>query len=264
MSTDKWEAWKYNEDVTATLWNDNDYQTANYSMRHEASMMQIHPSMLAFLVGSDYWPDDRATAIYVDALDDLDWQSPIICSAAQRGYPEILGPSGLKMPGPYDWVPPNYWFGNQLGAAFGFGSELGSGVGTPEMGSLTKFLSDDDFTDLWTKPRKGLYHMSTNASSFFDRHIYDKGLFNRYGEPSDLEDYLLKAQIMDYEATRSEFEGYSAKWNADHPATGAIYWMLNNAWPSKFSTDQRVTVTIVTCLRVTLSKTLLTQFTIPV
>jgi exo-1,4-beta-D-glucosaminidase len=78
----------------------------------------------------------------------------------------------------------------------------------------------------------GLYHMSTNVSSFFDRHIYDKGLFNRYGEPSSLEDYLLKAQIMDYEATRSEFEGYSAKWNADHPATGAIYWMLNNAWPS--------------------------------
>lgn len=37
---------------------------------------------------------------------------------------------------------------------------------------------------------------------------------------------------MDYEATRAEFEGYSAKWNAEHPATGAIYWMLNNAWPS--------------------------------
>ncbi len=45
-------------------------------------------------------------------------------------------------------------------------------------------------------------------------------------------DYLLKAQMMDYEATRAEFEGYSAMWNAKRPATGAIYWMLNNAWPS--------------------------------
>jgi exo-1,4-beta-D-glucosaminidase len=201
-------------------------------MRHEAAMLQNHPSMLTFLVGSDYWPDDRATAIYVAALDDLDWPNPIVCSAAKRGFPELLGPSGLKMDGPYDWVPPNYWYGDQLGAAYGFGSELGSGVGTPEIGSLKKFLSDSDLEDLWTKPRKGLYHMSTNESSFFDRHIYDKGMFNRYGEPTSLDDYLLKAQIMDYEATRSEFEAYQAKWNAKHPATGLIYWMLNNAWPS--------------------------------
>lgn len=231
---DKWEAWEYNEDVTATLWNDNDYYTANVSMRHEAAMMQSHPSMLAFLVGSDYWPDDRATEIYVDALSALDWQNPIICSAAKRGYPELLGPSGLKMEGPYDWVPPNYWWDgeNRLGSAYGFGSELGAGVGTPEMGNLRKFLSEDDLEDLWTQPRKGLYHMSTNASQFYHRTIYNNALWARYGEPKDLEDYLLKSQVMDYEATRAEFEAYSARWNAPRPATGLIYWMLNNAWPS--------------------------------
>ena len=229
---DKWEAWSYNDEVTATLWDDNDYRTANVSMRHEAAMLQTHPSILAFLVGSDFWPDHKAAAIYVEALHDAGWQNPIICSAAKRGYPEILGPSGLKMPGPYDWVPPNYWYGDRLGAAFGFGSELGAGVGTPEMGSLKKFLSKSDLNDLWNKPHKGLYHMSTNVSSFFTRHIYDRGMFNRFGEPTSLEDYLLKAQMMDYEATRAEYEGYAVKWNYGRPATGLIYWMLNNAWPS--------------------------------
>ena len=229
---DKWEAWSYNDEVTATLWNDNDYRTANVSMRHEAAMLQTHPSILAFLVGSDFWPDHKAAAIYVEALHDAGWQNPIICSAAKRGFPEILGPSGMKMNGPYDWVPPNYWYGDQLGAAFGFGSELGAGVGTPEMSSLKKFLSESDMEDLWTKPEKGLYHMSTNVSSFFDRHIYDRGLFNRFGKPTDLEDYLLKAQMTDYEATRAEYEGYAIKWNYGRPATGLIYWMLNNAWPS--------------------------------
>ena len=229
---DKWEAWSYNDEVTATLWDENDYRTANVSMRHEAAMLQTHPSILAFLVGSDFWPDDRAAAIYVETLHDLDWQNPIICSAAKRGFPNILGPSGMKMNGPYDWVPPNYWYGDQLGAAFGFGSELGAGVGTPEIGSLKKFLSVKDMDDLWNKPHKGLYHMSTNESSFYDRHIYDRGLFNRYGPPSSLEDYLLKAQMMDYEATRAEYEGYAVKWNYGRPATGLIYWMLNNAWPS--------------------------------
>lgn len=126
-------------------------------------------------------------------------------------------------------MPPNYWYdGDTLGTAFGFGSELGTGVGTPEIGSLKKFLSPSDLDDLWTKPDKGLYHMSTNESSFHTRKRYNKGLYNRYGAPTGLDDYLLKAQIMDYEATRSEFEAYRANWNSNRPATGLIYWMLNN------------------------------------
>jgi exo-1,4-beta-D-glucosaminidase len=229
---DKWEGWDYNDEADGVLWDDADYSTANISMLHEAAMMQTHPSMLAFLVGSDFWPDERAVKIYVDALDKFDWPNPIIASAAKRGYPEILGPSGMKMDGPYDWVPPNYWYGDELGAAFGFGSELGAGVGTPEMASLIKFLSEQDLEDLWTAPDKGLYHMSTDQSSFYDRSIYNGGLYNRYGEPTSLEDYLLKAQLSDYESTRAQFEAYSAYKGNTRPSTGLIYWMLQGAWPN--------------------------------
>lgn len=190
-------------------------------MLHEASMMQTHPSVLAFLVGSDFWPDDRAAQIYVDALHAWDWPNPIIASAAERGYPKILGLSGMKMAGPYDWVPPNYWYGGKEGAAFGFGSELGAGVGTPEIRSLKKFLSEQDLTDLWTQPGKGLFHMSSSDSQFYNRSIYDAALYARYGKPTSLDDYLLKAQMMDYEATRAEFEGFAALQNAERPATGA-------------------------------------------
>ncbi|KAI1765271.1 glycoside hydrolase family 2 protein [Hypoxylon sp. FL1150] len=235
---DKWEAWTYNEDLAVkSEWTAADYTIANRSMYHEALMQQSHPSVLGYLVGSDYWPDDTAAEMYYYSLTAADWQGPIIASASERGYPIVLGPSGLKMAGPYDWVPPNYWYDldpaeDRLGAAFGFGSELGAGVGTPEIGSLKKFLSESDLDDLWKNPDKGLYHMSTSVSSFYDRKIYNDGLWNRYGAPSSLDDYLLKAQIMDYEATRSQFEGFSALWSAERPATGLIYWMLNNAWPS--------------------------------
>lgn len=162
----------------------------------------------------------------------MDWRNPIIASASKRGYPEALGPSGMKMDGPYDWVPPNYWYGDKEGAAFGFGSELGAGVGTPEMGSLKKFMADDELKTLWTKPEEGLYHMSSKVSSFYTRTIYNKGVFNRYGKPTSLEDYVLKCQMADYEATRAQFEAYSARQNDSRPATGAIYWMLNSAWPN--------------------------------
>ncbi|KAI8632523.1 glycoside hydrolase family 2 protein [Xylariaceae sp. FL1651] len=235
---DKWEAWSYNEDLSVKAeWSQADYAIANASMKHEALMQQGHPSLLAYLVGSDYWPDDQAAQIYSNALKAADWQMPIIASASKRGYPEIFGPSGMKMDGPYDWTPPNYWYDvepseDRLGAAFGFGSELGAGVGTPELSSLKKFLSATDLDDLWKQPNKGLYHMSTNVSSFYDRKIYNDALWKRYGPPTSLDDYLLKAQIMDYEATRSQFEAVSAFWSKDRPATGLIYWMLNNAWPS--------------------------------
>ncbi|KAI0516852.1 family 2 glycoside hydrolase [Xylaria bambusicola] len=235
---DKWEAWSFNPDLAVKVeWVEKDYVIANASVKHEISMQQNHPSMLGFLVGSDYWPDDRAAEIYHSAFKESGWQIPVIASASKRSYPKIFGPSGMKMDGPYDWVPPNYWYNvepseDRLGAAFGFGSELGAGVGTPEISSLKKFLSKEDMDDLWKKPNKGLYHMSTNVSSFYDRKIYNDGLWARYGAPTSLEDYLLKAQMMDYEATRSQFESVSAFWNKERPATGLIYWMLNNAWPS--------------------------------
>ncbi|UZP35086.1 hypothetical protein NXS19_002902 [Fusarium pseudograminearum] len=237
---DRWESWPYNHDLSMDpppLWYDDDYKTVNASMRHEAAMMQHHPSVIAFLVGSDYWPDDRATKIYLDGLHDAGWQVPIIASAAKRGYPKALGPSGMKMEGPYDWVPPVYWSDSEptderYGSSFGFGSELGAGVGTPTKGSLGKFLTNKDMEDLWRKPNKGLYHMSQDTSQFHDRSIYNKALFKRYGKPTSLDDYLTSAQMMDYEAIRSEFEGYGSQWSAPRPATGIIYWMLNNAWPS--------------------------------
>lgn len=235
---DKWEAWQYNNDLAVKSdWAAHDYGIANASMRHEAAMLQTHPCLLGFLVGSDYWPDDNATSIYMEAFKSADWQNPVVASASKRSYPAALGPGGMKMDGPYDWVPPNYWYDvepseDRLGAAFGFGSELGAGVGTPELGSLNKFLNKEDLDDLWKQPAKGLYHMSTNVSSFYDRKIYNDALWKRMGAPTSLDDYLLKSQIMDYEATRAQFEGVSAFWNKERPATGLIYWMLNNAWPS--------------------------------
>lgn len=229
---DKWEGWTYNQDAQGVKWRDEDYKIGYASMLHEAEMMQPHPSMLAFLVGSDYWPDERATTRYLSALRRMNWPNPVIASASSRGHPSQLPPSGMKMEGPYAWVPPNYWYGSELGAAFGFGSEQGAGVGTPELSSLHRFLSSTDLETLWTNASAGHYHLSPKGSVFHNRTIYNKALVERYGRPSGLEDYVLKAQIMDYEATRAEFEAFAARQNSSHPATGVIYWMLNSAWPS--------------------------------
>lgn len=230
---DKWEAWSYSEEdgLEDSIWGPKDYMTANASMIHEAHLMRNSPSVLGFLIGSDYRPDEKATSIYLSALHDSHWETPIIAAASNSGPPETMEPSGLKMEGPYIWVPPNYWYEGRLGAAFGFGSELGSGVGTPELPSLSKFLDWSGINDLWQKPKKVLYHMSP-GDVFSTRTVYNEALWNRYGAPEGLSDYLSSAQMMDYEATRAQFEAYSLSWSAKRPATGMIYWLLNSAWPS--------------------------------
>lgn len=232
----KWEAWDYNEHFEPiALWDDGDYAAANASIIHETRFLQPHPSMLTFLIGSDFHPNDRAAEIYLDGLRANGWQLPVVAAASKRVYSDLLEPSGMKMEGPYDWVPPGYFWDvdapaeDRYGAAFGFGSELGAGVGTPEIGSLRRFLSDSDLEDLWTQPDKGLFHMSTNVSQFYTRSIYNEGLWERLGAPTSLEDYLRKAQVMDYETIRAEHEAFAARWSEEHPATGMIYWMLNNA-----------------------------------
>lgn len=231
---DKWEAWSYSEEegLQDSRWGPNDYTTANASIRHEAAMMQAYPSVLGFLIGSDFWPDENATSIYLDGLRDSHWETPILAAASKRGHPKSMESSGLKMVGPYSWVPPNYWYNDRrLGAAFGFGSELGAGVGTPELPSLSEFLDSSDMNDLWQRPNKTLYHMSP-GETFSTRTIYNNALWHRYGAPANLSDYLLSAQMMDYEATRAQFEAYASSWSAKRPATGMIYWLLNSAWPS--------------------------------
>ncbi|KAH8885583.1 glycoside hydrolase family 2 protein [Thozetella sp. PMI_491] len=235
---DKWEAWPYNDNLpNGPYWTDADYTTANWSMIHESLMLQSHPSVLGYLVGSDSYPDEKASKIYADALKNADWQTPVVTSAAKGGYSKTWGPSGMKMDGPYDWVPPNYWYDNspaedRLGAAFGFGSEQGAGCGTPELSSLKKFLSQADLDDLWKNPNKTLYHSSNDGSVFHTRTLINGAIWKRYGAPTSLDDYLMKVQMTDYEATRAEYEGFSSFWNAKRPATGVIYWMLNGAWPS--------------------------------
>jgi len=236
---DKWEAWSYNDNnpKPLPLWTEADYETGNASMRHEANLLQAHPSVLGFLVGSDFWPDDKAAAAYVAAFREAGWAMPIVASAAKKKFPQVLGPGGMKMEGPYDWVPPNYWYdtepaASRYGAAFGFGSEQSPGGGTPELGSLRRFLSDRDLEDLWKAPAKGQYHQSTAQSSFHTRTIFNTALAARLGAATGLDDYLTKTQIMDYEAARAIFEGFAAMWSAKRPATGLIYWMLNGAWPS--------------------------------
>lgn len=225
---DKWEAWAQ---TGGEPWSDADMKIAGESMASEARHLRDHPSVIAFLIGSDNAPPVQVARIYVDALRAADWPDPII-SAASDQKTEAAGPSGMKMSGPYAWVPPDYWYADKIGGAFGFNSETSAGVDIPRLETLQAMLTPGELAALWQDPDVRQYHAAPMWSPFSSLNRFDTALAHRYGPPKNLSDYVEKAQLANYEAVRAQFEAYDARMDAANPATGVIYWMLDNAWPS--------------------------------
>ncbi len=225
---DKWES---AAKTGGAPWDAADDKVAAASMASEARLLRNHPSVIAFLIGSDNAPPPATAKMYVDTLQAEDWPMPIIGAASEQGTAET-GPSGMKMTGPYDWVPPSYWYADRLGGAFGFNSETSAGASIPPLDDLTRMLSPQELEALWKYPQVQQYHAAADWSPFSRIALFDTALAKRYGAPKNLADYVAKAQLDNYDDVRAQFEAFNAHMDAAKPATGVIYWMLNNAWPS--------------------------------
>ncbi|MBS0433204.1 MAG: glycoside hydrolase family 2, partial [Proteobacteria bacterium] len=225
---DKWEAWAK---TGGEPWDAADMQVAQESMASEAKLLRNHPSVIGFLIGSDNAPPPAIAKMYVDTLHAEGWQLPIIAAAVEQATAGT-GPSGMKMAGPYAWVPPAYWYADKLGGAFGFDSEVGPGANIPRLEDVERMLSPLSAEALWKYPKVRQYHATAAWSPFATLEPFDDALSARYGAPASLADYVQKAQLENYDNVRAQFEAFNAHMDAANPSTGVIYWMLNNAWPS--------------------------------
>lgn len=225
---DKWESWAK---TGGEPWDAADEKVARASMASEARLLRNHPSVIGFLIGSDNAPPAAIAKMYVDTLHTEDWPLPIVAAAVDGATAET-GPSGMKMAGPYSWIPPTYWYADKLGGAFGFDSEVSAGASIPLMDDLNRMLSPQELEALWKYPQARQFHASAAWSVFATIEPFDTALSSRYGPPKSLEDYVAKSQLDNYDNVRAQFEAFNAHMDAAKPSTGVIYWMLNNAWPS--------------------------------
>jgi exo-1,4-beta-D-glucosaminidase len=213
---DHWEKWN--------TWKAEDFRISAESLRDQIRRLRIHPSVFDWLNGSDYPPPPNVEETYVRILKELDWPNPYQSSASQAPS-SVTGATGLKMTGPYEYVPPVYWSTDRTrGGAFGFNTETGPGAAIPPLDSLRKFLPPEH---LWPVDDYWTFHAGRDVPRNLD--VYTRVLGLRYGPSANLEDFVLKSEVNAYEAERAMFEAFSA--NKYH-ATGVIQWMLNNAWPS--------------------------------
>ena len=211
---DQWENWP--------VWDQENEHVAGSSMRDQIGRLERHPSVITFLYGSDFAPPPPIEKLYLGIFQELEWPNPTISSAAARTT--TVGPSGVKMTGPYEYVPPLFWYvDTRHGGAFGFNTETSPGPAIPPIESLRRMLPPDH---LWPVDSVWEYHaggMSQTLDVFID------ALNQRYGPANSLEDFATKAQVQAYEAHRAMMEAYGRN---KYTSSGIIQWMLNNAWPS--------------------------------
>ena len=185
--------------------------------------LRNHPSIFVWAQASDMVPHPDLERRYIEIQKRVDPTRPTLVSTKDKTS-EITGPSGVKMRGPYDYVPPVYWYvDTENGGAFGFNTETGPGPQVPPLESLRRMIPEDKLwpiNDVWD------FHCCRGLFKNLDR--YNEAMDKRLGKATDLEDYLRKAQFLNYEGMRAMFEAFVAN---KHEATGVIQWMYNSAWP---------------------------------
>ena len=168
-------------------------------------------------------PADIET-MYLDILKDLEWPNPTISSASETPT-KVTGKSGVKMTGPYEYVPPMYWLSDKkAGGAWSYNTETSPGPAIPPKESLQKFIPKEH---LW--PIDDYWNFHAGGERFTTIDVFRDALTKRYGAPTSLDDFERKAQAMCYDNQRSMYEAYGRN---KYVSTGVIQWMLNNAWPS--------------------------------
>jgi exo-1,4-beta-D-glucosaminidase len=213
---DAWEIWE--------KWTPEVRKVAATSMADQARRLRNHASVFVWLYGSDGPPPADVERMYLSVLNEAEWPNPSVSSASETPT-TVTGKSGVKMTGPYEYVPPVYWLADTAaGGAYGYNTETSPGPAIPTLESVKRFVPQDH---LWPIDEVWNYH--AGGERFTTVNVFSEGLNKRYGTAASLEDYERKAQAVAYDGERAMFEAYGRN---KYTSTGVIQWMLNNAWPS--------------------------------
>ena len=208
-----WERWK--------TWTPHTADIAELSWRDQIVHLRNHPSVFVWLYGSDNYPPENIEKRYIKVLDECDGTRPYLSSATQAAS-KIAGPTGVWMgpyPRVYAYFPPSYWY-----TKLEFNTEAGpSGEQIPPIETMRMMMPEKDLwpiSESWElRLHKNFYPIARTA---FEA---------RYGKPSSVEEYSMKSQVFQNEATKAMFEAYAGN---KYKSSGIIYWMYNGAWPKMY------------------------------
>jgi beta-galactosidase/beta-glucuronidase len=199
--------------------------------------LRNHPSLFIWTAGNEGYPrKDIYVPLRNEIVAKLDGTRPFIPSSGFTSPPEGWGLSlpddrvaGTYSGGPYHWVDPReYYTKVDDGKDWLFKNEVGLPA-LPVLESLKKFIPDlnPDKDVKFPLNNNWGYHDACEGNGKYS--LYDEAIRRRYGEPEDLADYVLKAQLINAESYRAVFEAVN---QAMDRVGGVLLWKTNPAWPS--------------------------------
>ena len=221
-----WEQWDQ--------WSDRTFEIAGKSLRDQVIRKRNHPSFIDWLLGSDNPVPPKVEKMYVDIIEKYDGTRPYQ-SDAMYSTTTISGCTGLDhdpYPETYTYLPPSAWYGmkekddnGNFGTYefFEFNTEVGPGGEViPPIESLRSMMPEKD---LWPKNKTWEMRYSPDSLSVSATDAF----YKRYGQPTDLESYTVKAQVFQKESFRAMVEAFRKN---KYKASGVLIYRLNAGWPS--------------------------------
>ena len=213
---DYWERW--------SQWKDNDYDIATESLRDQIRRIRNHPCLITLLV-RQRWSAQCPGGKELPRGPQGTQLAELRPGFRYARKPAVGEPTGIRMTGPYEYVPPVYWYVDTK-AGVRIASTPRQVLGPPyrRLKVCRRMLPKEH---LWPIDEFWSYH--AGGGPFKSLGIFTEALSKRLGEARNVENYAMKAQVMAYDGECAMFEAYVRN---KYDSTGVIQWMINNAWPS--------------------------------
>jgi beta-mannosidase len=188
------------------------------NVREKVQRYRSHPCIALWCGRNEGPPPPEADLEISKLLKELD-PARLYQSSSTDGH-------GVRSGGPYYWRTPRSYYAYNADPKKGepFKTEIGS-VSVPTLEAVRAMMPEKDWyglNDDWAS------HDLCKGAQRGDRYPFVMGA--RLGQATSLEDFVRKAQLMDYESFRAMYEGRFVK--LFNPVTGVLTWMSNPAQSS--------------------------------
>ena len=187
--------------------NPTDFDLFMLNAKDRIRRTRKHPSLALYCGRNEGNPPAPLDASLRAALAELD---------PTRHYIPHSAGGTVTGGGPYDVRDPAWYFVNRGKTMH---SELGI-VAVPPVESMREMMPPEN---LW--PINDMWAIHDYQSPRCD--LYTQRIKDRYGEPSGIEDYCRKAQMVNIESAKAMFECLQAR-----QGSGVLIWMTQAAWPA--------------------------------
>lgn len=215
------------------------FESEVFKKNVESTILRIrnHPSLLLWTGGNEGHARRELYDFMRNSIISLDGTRPFIPSSSgfaklpegwPASWPDNL-PSGVYSGGPYTWQDPAASFKRAIaGRDWVFKDETGL-PSLPPYNIMSKIIPDLVWDRSLPFPLNNTwgYHDAATGNGRWD--LYYKEMIRRYGEPSGMEDFCNKMQLMNATGYQGIFEAAGHKLN---DIGGVMLWKLNAAFPS--------------------------------